>query len=74
MLENYMYRSSVFSNTEAWNHVNLLQTNTFIKEFEDSDQIFSYILQYWSTLRTQLFCEKFFMVACEIGRKAHDTS
>ena len=43
-----------------------------MKDFEDSDQIFSYILHFLITLRTQLFCKTFFVAACEFGKKTHD--
>ena len=49
MIESYIWKSSIFSNIETWNHVILLQTNSFIKDFEDSDQSFSCILHFLIT-------------------------
>ena len=70
ILKKYMGRSWLFSITKAWEpsallHINFFRNSTF-------DQIFTYLLQIWWTLRTQLFYRTFFIDAYEIRTKRHD--
>ena len=50
-LKKYIWRSSSFSNIEAWEHAFLLEANFHKESYKDSDQIFNYLLHFLRTLR-----------------------
>ena len=58
-----------FSSIETWKPATSLQTLFHKEPCYDFDQIFSYLLQFLRTVRTQLFYKTFFVYACEIGEK-----
>ena len=73
ILENYVWRKSIFSNMEAGESPPLSQTKVFnTRSSKDFDQIFSYFLIFLKTLRTHLFNGIFFMAACEIETKTRE--
>ena len=66
MIEKCMWKSSIFSNIEAWKRATLLQTNSSIREIQRILIRFLVFLQ----LRSQ-FYQAFFMVACKMKTKSH---